>query len=98
MTLLGLLTAMYTQLYLDYPTYWAAAPLPFHVFLATQTTLLCLLAYQLGKVREPSSRTTTLITTLSIVLLISSTTQGLKWFLRIKNHEYLDLITDEESD
>jgi hypothetical protein len=53
-----------------------------------------LVAYQFGKRREPSSRWTTLITTLSIVLLITSTTSGLKWFLRITNHE-LDLDDDQ---
>jgi hypothetical protein len=45
-------------------------------------------AYQFGKASGPASRINSLINTLSFVLLITSTTSGLKWFLRINNHDF----------
>jgi hypothetical protein len=63
------------------------APIPFHLFLALQTTLLCFVAYRFRNSREPTSIFSAFIYILPFVLLITSTIFGLKWFLRINNHD-----------
>ncbi len=68
--------------------YWAKAPIPFHIFLALQTTLLCFVAYQIRNSREPTSIFRAFFYILPFVLLIISTIFGLKWFLRINNHDF----------
>jgi hypothetical protein len=41
-SLLGILGSFYYLLYKDYSPYWEQAPVPYHWFLAAQTTLMTL--------------------------------------------------------
>ncbi len=87
--LLMLLFSLFTQLYLDYNSYWVLAPLPFHIFLAVHASLLCLQLYlvraQTKHIAMPKCFAIT--QTCCVLLLITSTVQGVKWLRLINAHE-----------
>lgn len=75
-------------LYNDLP-YWEAAPVPFHYFLALQSTLMFTLVMALRYAKNP--RTQAIWAALLFTGIVASTVTGLRWYLAMQDNFTLPL-------